>query len=132
MWRVFVGVNGRRRGGFSGPEPLAEAEIEAWAARRHVSLSVQDWGALDALDGAFLRWWHEERPGKDKEAAAAATVAPPGALPPGPDRAEVAAKLRGTIEAIGEKIGGVRAITAAEHAAMIAEARAAGAPEGIG
>jgi hypothetical protein len=50
LWIGFIELDrGRRRGGF-GPEPLAYADIEAWAALTQRKLSPQDIALIVDID----------------------------------------------------------------------------------
>ena len=61
LWRWFCGLSAARRIGFSGPEPITFAEIEAYARLTGWPIAPRHIAILQAMDATFLAFCREER-----------------------------------------------------------------------
>lgn len=60
LWRAFLDLDGVRRFGANGPEPIGYVEIEAWARLNRYPLAPWHVEILRAMDSALIRQFGEE------------------------------------------------------------------------
>lgn len=60
LWRFFLDLDGVRRFGSNGPEPIGFVEIEAWARLNRYPLAPWHVDVLRAMDAALIQQFGEE------------------------------------------------------------------------
>jgi hypothetical protein len=55
LWEHFLTMNARRTGSGYGPNALSNLEVACWAARRGITLSMEENAIIDCFEAAYLR-----------------------------------------------------------------------------
>lgn len=50
QWLIFCDLSGRRRGGFSGPEPITDQDVRAWQDNHRTRLELWELSLIFDLD----------------------------------------------------------------------------------
>lgn len=69
IWSIFLDLSASRTYHMGGPNPIAFAEIEAYAALNRWPLAPHHVAFLRALDAAYLAFAHPARDGRPPAAA---------------------------------------------------------------